>query len=106
MLGHDFAFHWDGGGKAWQHLRVVSFRATDALSSPYRIDLVLHARGAESTVDPEELVGCMATVRIATHTNPPVRCLHGLIVEAEDLGPTAHGTLYQIALVPPHARAG
>ena len=100
-----FAFHWDHGGNAWQHLRVVSFRAIDALSSPYRVELVLHARGSEAVVDPEELVSCLATVRIATHTNPPVRCLHGLIVEAEDLGPTTHGTLYQVTLVPPHSRA-
>ena len=105
MLDHDFVFHWDRGGNAWQHLRVVSFRATDELSSPYRIDLVLHARGAESAVDPEELVGCLATVRIATHTLPAARCLNGLIVEAEDLGPTTHGTLYQVMLAPPHARA-
>ena len=105
MLDQDFVFHWDRGGDAWQHLRVVSFRAIDTLSSPYRIEIVLHARGPEATVDPEELVGCLATVRIATRTNPPVRCLHGLIVEAEDMGPTTHGTLYQVTLAPPHARA-
>jgi type VI secretion system secreted protein VgrG len=105
MVDKDFAFHWDHGGDAWRHLRVVSFRVTDALSSPYRIDLVLHARGSEVVMDPDELVGCLATVRIATHTNPPVRCLHGLIVEAEDLGPSTHGTLYQVTLAPPHSRA-
>ena len=55
-----FAFHWDHGGNAWQHLRVVSFRAIDALSSPYRVELVLHARGSEAVVDPEELVSCLA----------------------------------------------
>jgi type VI secretion system secreted protein VgrG len=105
MLDHDFAFHWEHGGKHWQHLRVVSFRVTDALSSPYRIELLLHARGAGLTVEPEDLVGCLATLRIATQTNPPVRCLHGLVVEAEDLGPTTHGALYQVTLAPPHARA-
>src|SRR5262249_36754972 len=55
--------------------------------------------------DPEELIGARATLRIATATAPSYRYLHGVVTEAEELGPIDRGMLYRIVLSPPLARA-
>lgn len=102
---YDYVFHWEGGGAEWSHLRVVSFDVRDEISTPYEAKLVLHAHGADSELDPESLVGVLATLRIATLSDPAVRCVHGLIAEAAELGPTQYGMLYEVLLVPPVMRA-
>ncbi len=105
MLDTDFAFHWDGGGDAFSHLRVVRFDIRDAMSAPFEATLLLHTRKADDDLDPYDLVGKVGTLRIATGTDPHVRAFHGLIVSAEDRGATSHGSLYEIVMMPPLARA-
>lgn len=101
----EYAFHWDGGGTAWEQLRVVSFHIQDAMSHPYEARIVLHARGADNEVDPETMVGALATLRIATLSDPAVRAFHGLIIEAAELGTSRDGMLYEVILAPPLARS-
>lgn len=101
----DFAFHWEGGASEWSQLRVVSFRLDDEISKPFELRLVLVAHRHEDEVDPEALVGVLATLRIAALSDPAVRCIHGLVAEASELGPTRTGMLYEVLLVPPIVRA-
>jgi len=103
--GPDFLFHWEGGSTEWDQLRVVSLRVEDALSSPYEVKLVLRAKTTEDEIDPETMVGQLATLRIATLSEPAVRCLHGLIIEASEIGATRNGMLYEVILAPPVIRA-
>jgi type VI secretion system secreted protein VgrG len=105
MLDGDFAFHWDGGGPEWRHLHVVRFTLEDAMSSPYELKLLLHAQSPGDEVDPFELLGKLGTLRIFTCTEPPVRSIHGVIVSAEDKGQSRAGSLYELVLHPPVARA-
>ena len=105
MLDSDFAFHWDGGGSEWNHLHVARFDLQDEISHPYELRVLLHARSVDDEVDPFDLVGKSATLRIATGTSPEVRAVHGLIVSAEDKGATHTGSLYEVVLLPPLARA-
>ena len=105
-LDLDFAFHWEGGGDDFAHLHVVRFDIRDALSAPYEASLLLHARTAGDDVDPCDLVGKLGTLRIATGANPDLRAFHGLIVSAEDRGATRHGSLFEVVMMPPLARAG
>jgi len=105
MLDNDFAFHWDGGGAEWGHLQVVRFTMEDAISTPYELKLLLHARTIDGEVDPFELLGKLGTLRIFTGTSPPVRSVHGVIVSAEDKGTTHAGSLYEVVLLPPFGRA-
>lgn len=100
----DFAFHWEGGGAAWEHLHVVSFTMEDGISEPFRVRLVLHARHPEDEVDPADLIGRLATLRIRTGAEPPLRFVHGLIVEAMERGPSETGMTYEVTLRPPLAR--
>lgn len=101
----DFLFHWDGGGTEWEHLRVVSFRIADTMSTPFEAKLVVHARGPENEVDPETLVGQLGTLRVNTASSPAARAVHGLIAEASEIGATSSGMLYELILVPPVVRA-
>ncbi|NUQ75157.1 MAG: type VI secretion system tip protein VgrG [Polyangiaceae bacterium] len=108
MSNADFAFAWEGASTAtgaWKHLEVVEIRGTEAISSLYRYEIVAFARERVPEVDPDELVQARATLRIATHTEPRFRVIHGVIVEAEELGPAAGGMLYRLVLAPPLARA-
>ncbi|WP_437648061.1 type VI secretion system Vgr family protein [Sorangium sp. So ce362] len=104
----DFAFAWEGALEAigpWAHLQVVELRGTEALSRPYRYEIILFAREPAPDIDPEELIQARATLRIVTGAEPPVRLVHGIVAEAEELGSVQDGTLYRVVLVPPLARA-
>ena len=105
MLDTDFAFHWEGGGSDFRHLHVVSFEIEDAMSAPFEARLLLLTRDDGDDIDPCDLVGKLATLRIATGATPAFRAFHGLIVSAEDRGSSAHGRLYELTLMPPFARA-
>ena len=105
MAQPDFVFHWENGGAEWTHLRVVAFRGVERVSTLFEYRLTLHARSDADAVDPEELVGCLATLRLATLSVPAVRTVHGLIAEAEEIGSSDHGVLYEVLLVPPLVRA-
>jgi type VI secretion system secreted protein VgrG len=108
MLHPDFDFSWEHAASPdgpWAHLSVVRFRGREELSALYRYDLVLLARGAAAEVDPHDLVGARATLRIATLTTPAHKLVHGVVVEAEELGLVPEGMLYRAVLMPPLVRA-
>lgn len=89
---------------AFSHLRVVAFSGREAISALYRYALTLYAREPAQPVDPDDIVGQRATLRIATETEPRIRYVHGVITEAEELGPAPGGMLYQVTLEPPLVR--
>ncbi|WP_437725972.1 type VI secretion system Vgr family protein [Sorangium sp. So ce861] len=104
----DFAFAWEGASEAagpWRHLQVVELRGSEAISSLYRYELTLAAHEPAPVVDPEELVGTRATLRLTTHSEPAYRVVHGIITEAEELAPIYDGMLYRVVLSPPLARS-
>ncbi len=100
----DFAFHFEGGKAEWEDLRVVRFELTDAMSAPYELRILL-VGSPDGELDPFDLVGQRATLRIATGSTPAIRCVHGLVTEAEDKGLSQYGALYEVVLRPPFARA-
>jgi len=98
MTTPDFDFAWEyaaGPRGPWSHLQVVSFEGQEELSSLYRYEVTLFARTPAPEVDPYELVGSRATLRIATLTSPDFRVVHGVVVEAEEVGPIPEGMLYR-----------
>jgi type VI secretion system secreted protein VgrG len=90
---------------SWSHLHVTGFFIEEALSTPYQAKITLQARRTQDEVDPAELIGKLATLRIATWAEPPARWLHGLIVEAVELGASGLGMAYEVRLMPPLVRA-
>jgi type VI secretion system secreted protein VgrG len=107
-MSTEFAFAWEGENGPegpCSHLRVVSFSGREAISELYRYDITLVAHEPATPVDPEDLVGHRASLRIATLTEPPVRHVHGVITEAEEMGQTQAGVLYRVTLQPPLVRA-
>ena len=108
MTTSDFTFAWEHAASPdgpWGHLSVVRFRGREELSALYRYDLVLLARAPAAEIDPHDLAGARATLRIATLTAPAYKLVHGVIVEAEELGPVPEGMLYRAVLMPPLVRA-
>ncbi|MDI3290153.1 type VI secretion system tip protein TssI/VgrG [Polyangium sp. 15x6] len=110
MPNDDFAFACEaipgeGPFGAWGALRVVRFRGREALSEPYRYEITLLAKAGASDVDPRDLVGKRATLRIATLSNPPFKVVHGIVREASELADVPEGTLLRVILDPPWARA-
>lgn len=108
MSDHDFSLACEaiaGAGNPWQHLRVVHFRGREAISEPFRYDITLLAKGSAGEMDPRDLVGKRASLRIATLSVPAWKIVHGIVEEAEDLYDVPEGTLVRIVLVPPWARA-
>ncbi len=97
----DFAFFVEGRSP----LSVVRFKLTDEMNVPYLLEIVVHLRDADTDLAPEDLLGQRATLRISTKTKPATRSLHGLVVEAEELGASTHGVLYKLQLAPPLERA-
>ncbi len=109
MSTHDFDFAFESSDKAvgpWSHLQVVRFRGHEELSTLSRYELTLFAKSPAPEVDPHDLVRCRATLRMKTLTDPGYRVVHGVITEAEELGPVPDGMLYRVILRPPLARAG
>jgi type VI secretion system secreted protein VgrG len=108
MSSTEYTFAWEaasGPQGPFSHLRVVSFSGREAISELFRYEIHLYAREPEGAVDPEELLGCRATLRILTLTDPPVRHVHGIIAEAEEVGETGGGILYRVILMPTWTRA-
>ena len=103
---HDFTFAWEHAeGSPWAHLQVVRFHGREEISALYRYELTLLAREPAAEVDLGALVGARATLRIATLSQPAYRLVHGVIAEAEEIGPVPEGMLYRAALAPPLVRA-
>lgn len=104
----DISFSWEtaaGPEGPWSHLRVVFVRGTEALSALYRYEITAFVREPAPMLDPDELVQSRATLRFATLTEPAYRVVHGVIVEAEEVGPMPGGMLYRLVLAPPLVRA-
>src|ERR1700761_2441350 len=97
-------FAWEtaaGPQGPWSHLQVVHFDGREELSALYRYELTLLARGPAPEVDPHDLVGARATLRIATLSAPAYKVVHGVVIEAEELGPVPEGIVYRAILAPP-----
>ncbi|WP_437577374.1 type VI secretion system Vgr family protein [Sorangium sp. So ce887] len=108
MSDLDFTFAWEGASGLsgpWDHLHVVSFRGTEGISTLYRYEITAITPDPAPEVDPEELIQARATLRIATGTLPAYRVVHGIITEAEELGPIHGDMAYRLVLSPPLARA-
>lgn len=108
MISHDFSFAFEGAdapGGPWNHLHVVRFRGHEEISTLYRYEITLFAKTPAPEVDPYDLIGKRATLRIASLTEPAFKVIHGVIAEAEELNPLPDGMLYEIVLVPPLVRA-
>src|SRR5271155_5867812 len=108
MTTTDFAFAWEHASSLdgpWAHLQVVRFDGREELGGLYRYELTLFVRAPAPEVDPHDLIGARATLRIATLTAPAYRLLHGVVVEAEEIGPVPEGMLYRAVLMPPVVRA-
>lgn len=100
-----FAFESASGPSGpYSNMAVAAFSGREAISSLYRYSLTLYAREPAPPVDPDDLVGQRATLRIATQTKPAIRYVHGIVTEAEEVGLCANGMLYQVTLEPPMVR--
>jgi type VI secretion system secreted protein VgrG len=108
MKTADFVFAWEHAESPdgpWAALQVVRFEGHEEISGLYRYDVTLLAKRPTCEVDPQQLVRSRATLRIATLTSPAAKHVHGVIVEAEEIGPVPEGMLYRVVLLPPLARA-
>ncbi|MCC6555942.1 MAG: type VI secretion system tip protein VgrG [Polyangiaceae bacterium] len=104
----DFTFGFEGAsgpGGPWAHLLVVSVRGREEMSALYRYQLTLLARAPAPELEPFELVGKRATLRIRTLSTPEHHVVHGIVAEAEEINSVPDGMLYRVDLVPPLARA-
>jgi type VI secretion system secreted protein VgrG len=108
MTTPDFTFSFEGADTSagpWDHLQVVRFRGHEELSALYRYEITLFAKTLAPEVDPYDLVGRRATLRIATLTFPEYKVVHGVIVEAEEVSSVPDGMFYEVVLMPPLVRA-
>jgi type VI secretion system secreted protein VgrG len=108
MDDHDFTFGFEGAsgpGGPWSHLLVVSFRGRVEMSALYRYELTLLAKVPAPEVEPDQLIGKRATLRIRTLSTPDYHVVHGIVAEAEEINSVPDGMLYRVVLVPPLARA-
>ncbi len=104
----DFTFAWEGAAESsgpWNHLRVAQLRGTEEISCLYRYEILALAREPAPEVDPEDLILSRCTLRIATLTEPAYKVIHGIITDAEEVGPVHGGMLYRFVLMPPLVRA-
>ena len=106
MSNYDYTFACQGvGGIAlpWKALRVVRFRGTEALSTPYRYEITLLE--TDGTTPISQIVGACATLRIATLSVPVYKTVHGIVIEAEELAQLPEGRMLRLILAPPWTRA-
>ncbi|HRI69248.1 MAG TPA: contractile injection system protein, VgrG/Pvc8 family, partial [Polyangium sp.] len=106
MSSYDYTFACEGVPgipDAWGTLRVVRFRGSEAISAPYRYDLVLlDTTGMQSVAN---LIGKRATLRIATQSIPVFKTVHGIVVEAQEVAGLNEGRTIHLTLAPPWTRA-
>ncbi|AKT40639.1 type VI secretion system Vgr family protein [Chondromyces crocatus] len=108
MADVDFSFACEvdrGAAGAWSHLEVVRFQGRESISELYRYELTLAVKAPHPEVDPRDLLGLRATLRIATGSVPTFKVVHGIVVEAEELFEAPDAMLYRVVLSPPWARA-
>jgi len=106
MSNYDFTFACEGVPgipNPWGTLRVVRFHGTEAISAPYRYDLILLDKSGNQSV--AELIGKRATLRIATLTLPILKTVHGIVTEAEEIATLQEGRTLRVTLAPPWTRA-
>ncbi|WP_437688302.1 type VI secretion system Vgr family protein [Sorangium sp. So ce176] len=108
-MASDFSFAWEGANRSddgpWHHLRVLEFRGRESISGLYAFEIDLVRLHHTPDVDVTDLVGKLASLRIATKDSPPFRLIHGQISAAEELGEVQLGTRYRVTLAPPFWRA-
>lgn len=107
-MEHDFSFTWDGAlapGGPFAHMLVARFEGHEAMSELYRYEILLLVKDPLLEVDPEDLIGKSATLRITTQSEPFFRVVHGSITEAKEAYDGPDGLYYRVTLAPPWARA-
>jgi type VI secretion system secreted protein VgrG len=97
----EFFFSWQGAARAWDHLRVLSFRGHEALSELYWFEIELHRDADVPDVNVEDLIGAPAALKMMTRTEPGWRVVHGVISSAVELGDVTRGGRYRVLLSPP-----
>jgi type VI secretion system secreted protein VgrG len=108
MSDFDFTFAWEGAAASagpWAHLQVVQFQGQEEISGLYRYEITLLAKAPAPEVNPHDLIGKRATLRIKTLTKPEYRVVHGVISEAEEISQNPNGMLYRVVVMPPLVRA-
>ena len=86
-------------------MAVVNFSYHAEMNRPYSLAVLTHVREDDATLSPDEMVGGRCTLRIATNAAPDVRCLHGMVIEAAEVGVTEHGVLYRFEVQATIARS-
>src|SRR5262245_41181748 len=102
MANADFTFAWEkaqGLGSPWSHLEVARVRGHEAISDLYRYELTVIARAPAPEVDPRDLIGMRATLRIETTSEPALKVVHGIVAEAEELFDHPDGMVHRVVLV-------
>jgi type VI secretion system secreted protein VgrG len=105
MSNADFTFACEGvqGADPWGVLRVARFQGREALSALFRYEIVLLAPHGEPAV--ADLAGKRCSLRIATLSNPTLKTVHGILVEAEEIAALPEGRTMRVVMMPPWARA-
>src|SRR5689334_21169648 len=102
MSDYDFTFAFEGAGGPWGpwgHLQVVRFKGREEVSTLYRYEITLLAKSPAPEIDPVELVGKRASLRIKTLSSPEYHVVHGIIAELEEINSVPDGVLYRLSLV-------
>lgn len=108
MADYDFSLACEaiaGVAPPWQALHVVRLRGHEAISELFRYELTVLAKGMTAEIDPRDLLGKRASLRITTTSFPAWKMVHGIVEEALDLDDVPEGNLFRIVLVAPWVRA-
>lgn len=87
----------------WDAFDVVRWRATEAISRPFRFEITLLRRAERDPVDLDALLDSGATLAVASESR--WRMVHGVVTSVEELERTGVWTLHRLALEPHIVRA-
>ncbi len=108
MADYDYSLACEaiaGIAPPWQTLHVARLHGREAISELFRYEITVLAKGMTAEIDPRDLIGKRASLRITTTSFPTYKMVHGIIEEAVDLDDVPEGDLFRIVLVAPWARA-
>ena len=103
MNNVEFEFCWEGAS-SFSDLRVLEARGTEGISEPFEYSVEVASAPGGREIDPEELVGKRASLRITTHATPAYRWVHGTVMEADEAY-VAGGSRIRLLLAPTIAPA-
>jgi len=104
----EFFFAWEGATASagpWAHLAVLEAVGTEAMNRPYEYTIDLARVSGTPDVALEDLLGARATLKIRTRIDPPVRLIHGVISEVEELADVHGDGRFRVRLTPPFTMA-